>query len=197
VSTLQHIIDNLFDDVMEESSKIKTFDIDGFKYTDSIKSFVYNGFENNLSPGCFVGNGCYEGKIKDYNVLFKGSLPDFKADTTYTISFWMDNFTTDVYPRSTVEIAFLDSTGTVYGTDYFEAGKNFCVLDGNWALIERTFQLKNKADQLTVTLWNQNIVDDKKMFRADELLIKPNGISIYKNISINKVFKNNRTYIRR
>lgn len=196
VSTLQHISDHLFDDVSEELSIAKTFDVDGFKYTDSIKSFVYDGFENNPSSNSFVGNGCYEGRIKDFNILFKGKLSNCPPDSTYTISFWMDNFTTDVYPRSTVEIAFMDSTGRICGTDYFLPRNDFAVLDGNWALIESSFKLKNKIDHLTVTFWNENIVDDEKILRVDELLIKPTGLSIYKNSSSDKILKNNRTYIK-
>lgn len=196
VSALQQISDRLFEDVSEELRKAKTFDIAEFKSTDSIKSFVYDGFENNVSSHSFVGKGCYEGSIKKYNVLYKGTLPNWNADTTYSISFWMDNFTADLYPRSTVELAFADSIGFVYGTDYFSPGKSFNALDGNWALIERNFKLKNKTDQLIVTLWNENFVDDDNIFRADELLIKPTDANIYRNSTRNKIVKNNRTYVR-
>jgi hypothetical protein len=190
VNTLQHLSANLFNDIENELSKSKTFEMDGFKYSDSVKSFIYNGFENNAFPNCFVGKGCYQGKIKDYNVLYKGVLPSCLKDSTYIVSFWMDKFTTDLFPRSTIELTFTDSTGLAYGADYFS------VLDKNWALIERRFMLRNCKDQLTITVWNKNFVADNVLLRVDELLIKPLSTNLYKVVAKNRILKNNRVFVK-
>ncbi len=196
VNTLKQLSKKLYTDVEFELSNKKTVEIKGFQYTDTVTSFVYNGFENNLSSNCFNGKGCYQGKIKNYNVLYKGVLPSCLKDSTYIVSFWMDKFTTDLFPRSTVELTFADSTGLAYSADYYIPGNNFAVLDKNWALIERRFKMKNCNDQLTVTVWNQNFVNDNVLLRVDELLIKPLNTNIYKVVAKNKIFKNNRIFVK-
>lgn len=192
--TLKHISDYLYAETQDELKNTKTFLVDGLQSSDSIKTFVYKNYEDQPNTNSFLGNGCLEGKIKDYNVLFKGTIPNMK-EGDYVVSFWMGDFRTDVYPRSTVELAFTDSTGAVYGTSYFNPGKNMSVMDGNWALIESNFRLKNKTDQLIVTIWNQDITSDKKRIHLDELLIRPTETRIFKNISAEHITLNNRTYL--
>ncbi|MEO6904266.1 MAG: hypothetical protein ABI315_14095 [Bacteroidia bacterium] len=195
VDTLKNLSTNLYLTAKNILDKSKTYVVDGFNYTDSIKTFFYNEYEENLNPHSYEGKGCYEGKIKEYNVIYKGTLPNYK-DKNYTLSFWMDDFTADVYPRTLVELAFADSIGKVYGSDYFNPGNAFCVINGNWALIERKFKLKNKSDILTITLWCDKITDAKKLLRIDNLLIKPEGAMFYKNISDQHITVNNRTYFK-
>lgn len=196
VETLENLSTNLYVNAKNIFDTTKTFKIDGFYYSDSIKTFFYNEYEESLNPHSYEGKGCYEGKIKDYNVIYKDALPNYK-DESYSLSFWMDEFTTDVYPRTLVELVFSDSTGKVYGSDYFNPGNAFCLIDGSWALIERKFKLKNKGDILTITMWCDKITDAKKLLRIDNLLIKPNNAMFYKNISDKQITVNNRTYFKK
>jgi hypothetical protein len=196
VDTLKNLSANLYENAKNIFDTSKTYLIDGFNYTDCIKTFVYNGYEENINPHSFEGKGCYEGRIKDYNVIYKDTLPNWK-DENYSLSFWMDDFTKDVYPRTLVELTFSDSTGNVYGSDYFNPGNAFCVLDKNWALVERKFKLKIKSDILTITLWCDKITDKKKLLRIDNLLIKPDRDMFYKNIPYKQITVNNRVYFKK
>jgi hypothetical protein len=193
IETLKHLSDKLYANTIKDLSQRKTFKIEQFESTDSLKTFIYDGYESYKNANSLMGKGCFEGKIKNYNVLYKGKIPNW-TDQEYTLSFWMSDFTTDLYPRTTVELAYADSAGTIYGTDYFNPGKKLCVLDSSSALIESSFKLKEKTDQLIVTLWNDLIIDDKKIFRADELLIKPKTTTIYKNSNGQSITVNNRLY---
>lgn len=193
-NVLQHFSDSEFIKKQTEFNKIKKFNVDGFQSSDSLKTFVYKDYEDLINVKSLNGKGTYEGIFKNYNVLFTGQIPNWK-DQEYTISFWMADFTTDLYPRATVELAYSDSTKAIYGTDYFNPGKKLCVLDSSSALIECTFKLREKSDQLTVTIWNDNFTNDKKLFRVDELLIKPKITIIYKNTEGKSITVNNRTYV--
>ena len=196
VETLQQLSRGLYEKTKLKRDTAHVHVMDGFKSTDSLKTFVYEGFENLENSNAFVGKGCYEGVLKDYNVIYKGVLPNWQ-DKEYVLSLWMDDFSTDLYPRSRVELAFSDSTGSVYGSDNFEAGKNFSLMNDKWALIEHKFKLKNKKDQLTITIWSDVIKNSRKQLRVDELLIRPVSTDVYWNLELTeKITINNRTYLK-
>jgi hypothetical protein len=192
--TLLHISDHLYSSAKSNFNKNRTFAIDNFLSTDSVKTVVYEDFEKNENDKAFQGKGCFEGKLIDFNVIYKGEIPNWKNEE-YTLSFWMDDFTTDLYPRSTVELTFSDSTGNIYKVDYLKPGENFTVLDHQWALIERSIKFKNKKDQLVITVWSDLMKSKSKLLRIDELLIRPSSTSIYKNQS-GSITINNKTYFK-
>jgi hypothetical protein len=190
---LLHICDQLYDSVKTNLNNSRTFAVDDYLSTDSIKTFVYDGFEKNKNDKAFRGNGCFEGRLIDYNVIYKGGIPNSK-NKEYTISFWIDDFTTDLYPRSTVELTISDSTGTIYNVDYMKPGEYFKVLDHQWALIEKNVKFNNKNDQITITIWSDLLKNKSKLLRIDELLIRPSLTTIYKNDQKGSIMVNNRTY---
>ncbi len=190
---LLHISDNMYKQVKTEFENSKTFPIDEFLSTDSVKTFIYNGYENNEKQNAFLGKGCFEEPWINLNVLYQGGLPAFK-DEEYTLSFWMDDFTTDLYPRTTIELAFIDSTSNLYRVEYFKPGEKFKVIDGKWALIERNFKLKNKKDQIKITAWSELTDDKRKVFRIDELFIRPASTHIYRKDMKAGITINNKTY---
>ena len=133
--------------------------------------------------------------MKDHNLLFYDTLPDFKNEQTYTVSFWMDNFTEDLYPRSRCAVeCFNDSSSVPYNRTEFGMWQGFRALTGNNALIEFPIKIGSKKDRLAVTVWHYEIYDDKSMFGARELLIKPLNDTLYKVIDEHTVWCNNRVY---
>jgi hypothetical protein len=189
---LLHISDTLYQAAKAKFNNSRTYAIDGLCSTDSVKTFVHDGFEKNENTKALSGKGCYEGSLKEYNVIYKGGIPNWK-DQEYTLSFWMDDFTKDRYPRSTIELIFTDPAGNIYKTEYGTLGKFFTILDHQWGLLEKTIKLNGKDDQITVTIWSEVTRDEKEKFRADELLIRPSSTVIYKNDK-GVITINNKTY---
>lgn len=194
VQTLNSMADNLYENALMKKNTQKTFAIEGFSYTDSVKTFIYKGFEEKVNKNSFMGMGCYEGKLKDYNVLFNDTLQNFKTEQEYTVSFWLDNYTEDLYPRTTCVMECIDSAGS-YNRFEFPMWYNLKIINGNHALIENKIKIKNKKDHLVITIWHYDIADSKKTLRLDELLIKPTKDTIYKVNDGQSIMCNNRTYL--
>lgn len=191
--SLTHITDHLYDKVENNFHNNKTYPVDNFLYTDSVKTFVYDGFEKSGNRKAFQGKGCFEGKLRDFNVIYNGGIPNWRKEE-YILSFWIDDFTTDLYPRSTIELIFSDSTNTIYKVDYFKPGESFAVLDHQWGLIEKNIQFRDKRDNLKITIWS-DLVKNDKLLRVDELLIIPSSATIYRKSGKNRLWVDNRTYI--
>ncbi len=194
IEDLNRRCDDLYPNTVKEMNRQKTVDIDGFKYTDSVKTFVYKGFEETKNKNSFSGTGCYEGKLKDYNVLFNDTVPNFKNEQEYTVSFWLDNYTEDMYPRTTCVMECIDSVGS-YNRFEFPMWYQLKIIDGNDALIENKIKVKNKKDHLVITIWHYDIADERKMFRLDELFIRPTKDTIYKINDQQSIMCNNRIYL--
>lgn len=193
VDTLRHITNNLYDDAKKKLMDTKMYRVDSFLSSDSLKTFVYNGYEEIKCATNYTGKGSYTGKLLNHNSLYMGTIPLWK-DQEYVLSFWVNHFTTDLYPRSTVELAFYDSLGVAYHAEYFNFSNHVCVLDGTWALIEKNFRLRKASDKLSVIVWNESVVSDSKMLQVDELFIRPLNSILIKDTT-HQIILNNRTYV--
>ncbi len=171
----------------------KTHTIDAFEYTDSIKTFVYNTYNEKVNLNKSK-ESYYLGRIIDYNLIYYDTLPNFTTEQEYTISFWMDNFTEDLYPRTSCVYECIDSTGASYNRKEFGMHTQLRTLDGNKALIENTINVKNKKDMVAITIWHYEIFSDKKMFKASDLLIRPTKDTLFKKDN-GLIMLNTRTYL--
>jgi hypothetical protein len=190
-STLQNFSDSSFGQTENEFRKTKTYAIGDYYSTDSLKNFIHFNYENSRSPVAYDGKGAYIGNYSEYNVLYEGTVPNYK-DSNYIFSFWMYDFTTDLYPRGTLEIALRDSTDKIYKVDYTGPLHMLKTLDGRWALLEEEVKIKRASDKIKITLWN---IDLKKGTHVilDEFWLKPASTNIYKETP-DYIFKNNRFY---
>lgn len=193
VNNLISLADSLYDKSNTEFHNSKLFKFDNIYSSDAEKNYIYDGYDNKQSTIRYQGNGAYSGNIHEYNRIFEGSINNYKINTDYVFSFWFYNISTDLYPRSTMEICYADNSDKNYKVDYTDVWRNFTVIDGNWALTEVKFRFNNKDDKLKITLWNNDI--RKGNLIIDELLIRPVDNNIY-ILNPNSITKNNRTYIR-
>ncbi len=192
---LKNIADSLYFNVASELRKEKLFFNDNCFSTDPVVRFVNLHFEDNQNNFGYNSKSCYTGKIKEYNTIFEGTLPNALPDTDYVFSFWFGRIHHDLYPGTTIEIAYYNSQGNVYKTDYNGLGNLIKIVDKDWALIEFKFRLNDRSDKLKVTLWNDNFVKNDTLF-IDELLIRPMPNNIFKEINKNTIVKNNRYYFK-
>jgi hypothetical protein len=194
--SLLHISENMYNLAKAQFSTKRTFAVNDLLSTDSIKTFVYDDFDKNENKNAFSGKGCFEGVFMNQNILYQGEIPNWK-NQEYTLSFWMDNFKEDLYPRTTIELAFSDSTGALYRVDYFKPGEKLKVIDNQWALIERNFNFNHKKDQIKITAWSSLTIDKSKLLRIDELFIRPSSTMIYRRDMNTSITVNNRTYFKK
>jgi len=190
-SVLQHYTDSLYINTENEFKKAKTYSIGDYYSTDSVRNFVHINYDSIPDSITYSGKGAYSGNINKYNVLYEGSIPNYK-DSNYVFSFWMYNFTTDLYPRSTIEIAFKDNTGNIYKVDYSAPLHMLKTLDDKWALLEQPIKIKHASDKIKITLWNEDLGKNNRII-IDEFWLRPVSTTIYRE-GKDYVFKNNRYY---
>lgn len=192
--TLAQRADSLYGNALSEFNSSKTHDIDGFRYTDSIKTFVYNSYDKKANLNTSK-DSCFVGRMAEYNLMFFDTVPNFKQEQEYMVSFWIDDFTKDLYPRISCVVEVFDSTGASAAKTEFGLLHRIRLLDGNKGLIESPTTIKNKNDRLAITFWHYDVFDKKKLFRIRELLIRPSKDKLYK-IYNDSITVNNRTYIK-
>ncbi|MFY9309542.1 MAG: hypothetical protein WAQ28_10890 [Bacteroidia bacterium] len=184
----------LYSNAINAMNARKTYIIDGFNYTDSVKTFVYNGFEDKPNENSFAGKGCYEAKLKEFNVLYNNPVPNFKGEQEYTVSFWLNNYTEDLYPRTYCIIEGYGSQGS-YNRLEFPMWYEMKIIDNNHALIEHKLNIKEASDHLVITIFHNDFASDKKLFQLDELLIRPSKDTIYRINDAQSIMCNNRIYL--
>lgn len=186
--------DSLYQKTTEEMNRRTLYDVDGWKSTQDKKNFVYRNFDDINPVMGYRGTGALVGKIKDYNTLFADTIPNGIDGQKYLLSFWMRDFQKDLYPRTTIEIAYVDgASGQVYNS-FWTNGSKVKTLDGSWALIELEIQPAHAHDKVLVTLFHQFIIDNSKLV-VDELMIRPEGVDLYKPVP-DGIIKNDRYYLK-
>ncbi len=190
-STLQHYSDSLYAQTKEKLATTKTYLVDNYKSTDSIKDFIHLDFDDKPNAITYQGKGSYSGNIRKYNILYEGCVPNYK-DSNYVFSFWMYNYTTDLYPRSVIEVQLKDSLDHSYKVDYPGTQNMLKTLDGKWALLEEEVKIRHASDKIKITLWNTDIWKNEQLL-INQFWLKPVSCDIYQETS-EYIFKNNRYY---
>ncbi len=193
-STLESLSDSLYYRITKEMDSKRLFHINNFYTTDSVKTFYYSGFDDSNIPDKLFGQGCFKGNIADYNTIFYGNIPGYKCNSEYLFSFWVYNVFKDLYPRTYVEIIFMDKQNKVYSDIFRNIGFDLKVIDGNWALYEYKFKLAHAEDLILVILKNYDLTSD--VLVIDNLMIRPKDNDIFLKTD-NCVFKNNRIYCKK
>lgn len=185
---------DLYANAQEQLKTTKTHSVDDYKYTDSIKTFVHNKYNQKVNLNKTFDN-YYLGRILDYNLVFHDTLPLVKNEQQYTVSFWMDNFTEDLYPRTSCVLECIDSLGVSYNRTEFGMHTRIRTLDGNKALIEEVINVKNSKDLFAITIWHYEIFDKEKMIKISDLLIRPTKDTLYKLNGNQSIICNTREYL--
>ncbi len=133
--------------------------------------------------------------MKEISLLFSGEVPGMKSEQDLLVSFWMADVTKDLYPRATIEICSIDSSGKAMSVDYTTIGQGLKALDDSWGLIEFPVKPKPGSKKIQITIWNKEFRDDTEMV-LDELFIRPATSDIYK-VYPDGIAKNNRFYFKK
>ncbi len=168
----------------------KHFSSGVFSTTDSAAFFIYHSFDHSKNKNAYRGDGAYEGKIIDNNVIFDSTI---SIPGNYVGSFWFNNMDGDIYPRMTIEVFSTDPSDKVKPFYFYSnASVQTKAMDGHWGLIEFPLTVVAPNGHVKVTVWNREM---KKIdvFQIDELLIRPATTDLYLLIG-DTIIRNTRTY---
>ncbi len=178
--------------IENEFCERELFTFDYFMSTDSVKNFIYNGFGDQKPGETSIGEVCYSGSIKRYNVILERQIENMDTSKTYCVSFWTKNMDKDMYPRTVLISELFNSQGEKYRRDQFELKDRIRIIDSNgWGLIEYKIQFKENSGKIKISL--KNYLLTKGTLDVDELLIRPEDTDVYLDMG-NIKYKNNRFY---
>jgi len=183
-SSAQTVYDNY------ELNKTTLFKRDSFYVSNNSSFFYYNGFETLKSDKPFRGKGGFKAIKKGQNTFAEFAPNTFLPGKKYHVSMWMFNGSKDAlngWLRFIIE-EYDEDTNSWLSTTYFPEESQ--VINGNWSLVEGTFEVKNQKNKVFITTKGND--DSKGPLFADDLLIKEAGLDVYSlNETKTKLFFNN------
>ncbi len=154
------------------------------------KPLYYNSFEHTKSDTCFRGLGSFSSIKKGKNTFAELPPHTFEAGKTYDLSMWMYNGEPDalnLWFRFMVE-EFDAAHNTWHITTFLPEEAE--VINGNWSLVEGQFTVKNANNWVYIVSKGKD--NSKAHLHADDLLIKEQGVKVYRIDSMNNtLFFNN------
>jgi hypothetical protein len=171
---------------------------DGFEVLakDSASYIHFNGFDESKSEFVLDGAGAITGNKKDYTCLKTFSKDELTPGKKYTASFWMYNNGPN-YGQDMPGIGIFIQTRKADDSPEWhdDAGASGAlIIDGDWSLMEFEFTAPDKACELYIK------GDDfsQKPFFIDNLLIRENGVDVYRyNEQRGMLFMNNHRIVAR
>jgi hypothetical protein len=160
---------------------------------DTVSSLLLT-FDQYKQRRTFQGKGALQFNAGDPTVIYDSTFPAADTSKRFILSFWMADFKKDLYPRTFIELSFIDSTGLEYYKHVTNALWYYQQFDRDWTLLEMPIRARDNNDRLKVTLYNKNLCPTKPIF-IDNLMIKTQDSHVYQSDS-NYISKDNRYYVK-
>lgn len=149
-----------------------------FLSTDSIRNFIYKNFDENKTPDSYAGTGSFTGTGFPAITIFEEILPYPKAGNRYSIRFWY-RIREDLKALAIIDIDEINTqTGKSVARTGYRLSESIEYMDGEWALIAPTYELKNATNRLRISLGDPKLFNQK--IEIDELLIIPEETQVYR-----------------
>lgn len=135
---------------------------------------IVTDWDNLQSEKKFLGNGALQCDLSRYNKLWDNVIETDKDEIE--ISFWMSDFTEDMYARSVIEICTKKDDGE---TRYYEMNDIFrhvVNLYNGWALISVKIPASKGTNHLSVVVGNLKIMPHQVCF--DNLIIRDTDVNV-------------------
>lgn len=175
---------NLFKNSAEQRIKnykflIPNLQVNGAFYTPFNSSYIYyNSFEKRKSEHVYRGKGGFQTIKKGKNTLAEFVPNTFVERKKYQVSIWMYNgipANPDNFFRFIIE-EFDETKNEWISTEILPEQSE--VINGNWSLIEGTFEVKNSKSYIQMVTKGKE--DSKDPLFVDDLLIIEMGVEVYK-----------------
>lgn len=153
--------------------------INGWQISKSESFFEFKSFDDQTSGITFNGTGALSYPARQWQTVWHDTLRNVPSGTTLLVSFWVKNYRTDGYLRTNIEFYLKDpandQTTTYIYSDFFRYIKAF---SGDWALIEFPFETQNENEIGKFSI--RNSVLPKADFAIDELMIREQGVDVFR-----------------
>lgn len=154
-------------------------------------SFVhYVNFDEEVNPA-YTGAGAHSLRVSEWNGLFDQKLMKAKRGDTYLVSFWLQNYRTDAYPRFNIEMAQVGADGQTVDYFYSDIHRYIRATDKNWALFE--IPISVKEDDVLLKIAINNRVLRKANYIMDEFLIRKSDNNVFQQSDL-VLIKNTRKF---
>lgn len=183
---------SLYHDVSKKIQGEKWFTNNDYSISDTTLEIIFNGIKP-LNKIKQVNERFTFDELNNYKKIGRFSL-DPKKEKKYELSFWVENFTEELIPRTFVELTYFDHAKKVLQYDFFSYYERIQLIDGKKALIQFEMNLPDGLDSLDIYMRNVHITEPKTLLKVKNVLIKPINIDIYKKINDTTFFYNNRVY---
>jgi hypothetical protein len=139
---------------------------------------VYENFDSLKNSKAYFGNGCYEGDIRQPNILWSEPIPNAISGGSYHMLCWIYT-DEDLYASTSMTIKEEDdNSGKIAEITYGLSWQAESYDPKGWVLVECPFVLNNAANRIIVTLQLKERAEGR--LYADELLLKPVISDVYK-----------------
>lgn len=175
---------------MDSLAKYPAQDIPYMVSDTSVMPLYFSFDDMNGKP--FRGKASLSKKFHLQTRIYDTEFP--RKGGGYTISFWMNRATGDVFPRTVIEIFCNDPADKV--PPYYQiTNASVCtkMIIGEWGLMEIPLAVPCDHAHLQITLWNDDLRPDDTN-EVDDLMIIPAGTHVYRSEG-DTIFRDNRRYI--
>lgn len=142
---------------------------------DSLQNFYMETWDDQPTNIFIQGGGALKTIISKPNILYDAIIPTGHADAL-EISFWMSNFTDDLYGRSLLKIEMTDTQNKKISSAENQLVYQVAAIHDGWGLIKTTATLPSNAVNLKITVYNEEMLDKEVYF--DNLILRPLDINI-------------------
>ena len=179
--------------IREEVNDTTLFWSGEFGRRDSLAAFYYQSFDSLQAARAYQGAGALEGRARHDNLLLDRSLPGQEAGQTYVISFWTYG-AQDLIGRSDLTLEEYDPVdGRVLQRMSSQLFWKVTLFDPNgWVLVEWPVKVAEADTRLRLHFRNGDAGRDDRLW-VDELLIRPQGLDLYRRTDA-YLWKNNRWF---
>lgn len=165
--------------------------VDGIYSNDSLHRYYYVTWGDFSENSSFQGKDALSGIINKVNILYD-SIISFQENDQIEISFWMSNFTDDLYGRTKYIIVTTDKNETVTRIDCNSVVNKVYAIKNGWGLVKINISLPWDAHRLFISLQNKEMLAKPVYF--DNLLIKPVQTMIISEKGDNRLLNNLNVY---
>jgi hypothetical protein len=151
--------------------------------------FYFSGYEDLASELVHSGAGALKGRKGDKIALFSAPIGKL-TEEVYEISFWYYN-KGESRNQLTLCIEEQDISGNA--VDYWEnhqAVQAAETIDGEWSLVSVFYRMREKGNSIKISVKGDKLL--RQDFYIDNLLLKPEHMQVFKLISEEELFYNNR-----
>jgi hypothetical protein len=192
--SLASTFSGLYNKELAKFKQLELYQHGDYYSTSKEKDFFVDVFSSeNGGPNYIEGNSKSQ-RFRPKRMFYQASVPSVESDAEYILSFWVHGVHTDLLLRSQLIVEVADSLGANYFYEVQSLGNCIKLVDGEWALMEVTFRVRQSGDKMGFWLYNWDL--RKKNYTVDQLLVRPSKTIVFR-LAEDWIMRNNRFYFKK